>query len=267
MKIRVGFWFILWVSGFLISSQMTHWSFISPQQEMAFAAIEQNRSLTLDLDQSTGEKETFQAVKRSGNSPWGRLWLLVSFLVYLLILAVIFLYVRKNKHILPHASIRLWAFPASAKILITIVLFMFGLVHAFGLWDAYLQTHQVFESAEEYFGYMKVTKLISLSHPHLFGFALMYLLVGGLFILTTWSEAVKSFILAIPILSATFDVLSWWMIKMVSSDFEWLTIFTGVSFGTGFGVMALVILQEMWLGKEAKMLAYRPPGANEKGKP
>jgi hypothetical protein len=217
-----------------------------------FAADEPSGSVTLDLDQPTGEKEVVQNVTASGDAPFARLWLAFSFILYFLTLIVIFLYVRKNQHILPHASIRLTAFPASAKVLITIVLFMFSLVHVLGLWDAYLQTHEVFESAEEYFGYMKLTKRISLSHPHLFGFALMYLLVGGLFILSSWSEAVKSVILTVPILSAIFDVFSWWMIKMSSAEFELLTIFTGITFGAGFGVMTIIIFKEMWIGAQQK---------------
>lgn len=234
---------------------------------MTFAADEKGESLSLDLDQPSVEKETFQAVKSSEKRPSARLWLALSFVIYLVILAVIFLYVWKNQSIFPNIPISLSVFPASAKVLITFVLLMFGLVHAFGLWDAYLQTHQVFESAEEYFGYMKLAKLVSLSHPHLFGFALMYLLVGGLFILTAWSEPVKAFIVAIPLLSATFDVLSWWMIKMVSADFELLTLFTGIAFSTGFGIMTLLILQEMWLGRRSKAATYTRAAITKKGEP
>ncbi len=228
-------------------------------------AAEQN-SPTLDFNQPSGEKEIIQPVETPQSKPLTRIWLAVSFVVYFFILVMIFLYVKRNQHILPHASIRLMAFPPSAKVLITLVLLMFSLVHAFGLWDAYLQTHEVFESAEEYFGYMKLAKLISLSHPHLFGFAFMYFLVGGLFILTSWSEPVKTFILAIPILSAAFDVLSWWMIKMVSSDFELLTIFTGITFSLGFGMMTLLILQEMWLMKQPRTVYRETTQMIEKGK-
>ncbi|MCI0529514.1 MAG: hypothetical protein L0Y56_18900 [Nitrospira sp.] len=266
MKIKYKLWLIVWISGLVILAQLQISTPYGPNMGTALA-VEQGESSTLDLDQSS-ENETVQAVKTSGEVPFARLWLPISFIIYLLILMLIFLYVRKNQHVLPHASIRLTAFPASAKVLITIVLFMFSLVHALGLWDAYLQTHEVFESAEEYFGYMKLTKLISLSHPHLFGFALMYLLVGGLFILTAWSEAIKSVVLTIPILSAIFDVFSWWMIKMASSDFELLTIFTGVSFGAGFGIMTLLILKEMWLGTNHPIVYQETVATTiKKGKP
>jgi hypothetical protein len=222
------------------------------RHETGIAQAADSDSPTLEFNQTSGEKEIIQPVETAKKNPLTPIWLILSFAVYLFIIGIIFLYVRRNQHILPHASIRLMAFPPSAKVLITLVLLMFSLVHVFGLWDAYLQTHSVFDSAEEYFSYMKLTKLISLSHPHLFGFALMYLLVGSLFILTSWSEPVKSFILTIPILSAVFDVLSWWMIKMVSADFELLTIFTGITFSLGFGTMTLLILYEMWLMKQRK---------------
>lgn len=259
MKSNIRFWMTLWVGSLVFLCCV--------DRVMVFAADEPSGPVILDLDQPTGEKEVVQAVKTPKEAAFARVWLVVSFIVYLLILSAIFFYVRKHQHILPHATIRLMAFPASAKVLITIVLFMLSLVHTLGLWDAYLQTHQVFESAEEYFGYMKMTKLISLSHPHLFGFALMYLLVGGLFILTPWSEAIKSVILVIPILSALFDVFSWWMIKMVSADFELLSIFTGITFGTGFGIMALIILKEMWLGSQQKHVYSKTASIVEKGSP
>ncbi|MGH7274405.1 MAG: hypothetical protein ACREIQ_08115, partial [Nitrospiria bacterium] len=204
MKTRGRFWPVVLISAFFISPHLDSSNSPVSIMAMAFAADEPGGSLSLDLDQPSGGKETFQPVEGQGKRPSARLWLALSFLIYLLILGIIFFYVWRNQHILPNIQIRLLDFPASAKVLITFVLLMFGLVHAIGLWDAYLQTHQVFESAEEYFGYMKLAKLASLSHPHLFGFALMYLLVGGLFILTTWSEPVKAFIVAIPLLSATF---------------------------------------------------------------
>lgn len=255
VRIKNGFWIVL-----LLIALIPH----PPILENVFAANEESGTLSLDLNLPADE-ENVQAVELTEPSPFARLWLVVSFLVYASILTAIVLYARKNQHVLPHRNIYLSAFPAAAKILITIVLFMFTLVHVLGLWDAYLQTHEVFESAEEYFGYMKLAKLVSLSHPHLFGFALMYLLVGGLFIFTSWSEPVKSLILAIPILSALFDVLSWWMIKMVSSDFELLTIFTGIAFGTGFGLMTLLILKEMWLGSRHELAYRETPHRMEKG--
>lgn len=265
MKTRGRYWLMFLISAFLISPHLIFSIFPIPIMETAFAANEPGESLSLDLDQTSGGNETFQKVEAPEKRPSARLWLAFSFLVYLLILGIIFFYVWRNQHIFPGLPIHLSGFPASAKVLITLVLLMFGLVHAIGLWDAYLQTHLVFESAEEYFGYMKLAKLVSLSHPHLFGFALMYLLVGGLFILTTWSEPVKAFIVAIPLLSATFDVLSWWMIKMVSADFELLTLFTGIAFSTGFGIMTLLILQEMWLGTRPKAAYHETAPITKKG--
>ena len=249
MKIR-GRFVLTCCLGIAFAASVLHFNF---QEIGVVLAVEQD-SPSLDFNQPSGEKEILQPVETSKSAPSSRVWLAFSFVIYIFILAVIFLYVRRNQHILPHASIRLMDFPPSAKVLITLVLLMFSLVHALGLWDAFLQTHEVFESAEEYFGYMKLAKLISLSHPHLFGFALMYLVVGSLFILISWSEPVKTFILAIPILSAAFDVLSWWMIKMVSSDFELLTIFTGITFSAGFGLMTLLILYEMWFLKQPPMI-------------
>lgn len=240
-------WLTQWVCGFTLLLQTPFNTTAGLNIELAVAIDEQAGSLSLDLDQPGGEGETVQVLGPSKAAALASFWLVLSFLAYLFILTLIFLYVRMNQDIVPHFSFRLQALPASAKVLVTIVLFMFSLVHGLGLWNAYLQTHEVFESAEEYFGYMKLTRLISLSHPHLFGFALMYFFVGSLFILTPWSEAIKSVILVIPILSALFDVFSWWMIKMVSADFELLSLFTGITFAIGFGVMTLIILKEMWL--------------------
>lgn len=137
--------------------------------------------------------------------------------------------------------------PLGFKLLVTVFLLGYGLAQAVGLTMAYLQTRVVNPSAEEYFFYLKPTKLVSLSHPHFFGYATLYFLTGFLYLFTEQKKFLKTWLPAVTVLAALLDICSWWGIKYVSAKLEILTAIFGVIFAGGFAIMALTILYEMWL--------------------
>ncbi|OGC92334.1 MAG: hypothetical protein A2142_08555 [candidate division Zixibacteria bacterium RBG_16_48_11] len=137
--------------------------------------------------------------------------------------------------------------PLGFKLLVTIFLLGYFLAQALGLTMAYLETRVVNPSAEEYFFYLKPTKLVSLSHPHFFGYATLYFLTGFLYLFTEQRKFLKTWLPAVTVLAALLDICSWWGIKYVSAKLEIFTAIFGVIFAGGFTVMALTILYEMWL--------------------
>jgi len=139
--------------------------------------------------------------------------------------------------------------PLGFKLLVTVFLIGYGLAQALGSTMAYLETRVINPSAEEYFFYLKPTKLVSLSHPHFFGYATLYFLTGLLFLFTERGKFLKTWLPAVTVLAALLDICTWWGIKYVSAKLEIFTIIFGITFAGGFAIMAVTILYEMWLKK------------------
>ncbi len=140
--------------------------------------------------------------------------------------------------------------PLGFKLLVTVFLLGYSLAQILGMTMAYLETRVVNPSAEEYFFYLKPTKLVSLSHPHFFGYATLYFLTGALYLFTEQKRLLKTWLPAVTVLAALLDICTWWGIKYVSAKLEILTAVFGVMFAGGFAIMALTVLYEMWLMKE-----------------
>lgn len=137
--------------------------------------------------------------------------------------------------------------PLGFKLLVSVFLLGYFLAQALGLTMAYLETRVVNPSAEEYFFYLKPTKLVSLSHPHFFGYATLYFLTGFLYLFTEQRKFLKTWLPAVTVMAALLDICSWWGIKYVSAKLEIFTAIFGIIFAGGFAVMAVTILYEMWL--------------------
>lgn len=136
--------------------------------------------------------------------------------------------------------------PISGRVLITFFVAILGLVHVFALTEVYLQIKVNASSIEEYFSYVPLAKLAAMTHTHLFGHAIMYALVAGLFMFTRVREILKTLILSIAIAGGLWDTASWWLIKYASAKFEVLSMLSGAMAALGFSAMALIILYETW---------------------
>lgn len=77
----------------------------------------------------------------------------------------------------------------------------------------------------------------------------MYVLVGAIFLLCSWPERVKGAVVLLPFAGATTDLASWWLMKYLTGDYEWLSAIGGTLFGFGFAVMMFRVLYEIWLRK------------------
>lgn len=159
-----------------------------------------------------------------------------------------FYLILKNRHP-ERMNINLSRLPDSFKFLITLSVIILGIVHLLAFFNVYLHTKVGPFSVEKYFSSMGLTRLISLSHVHLFGHLTMYFLVGVVFVLTRVGERLKIGVISLAILGAYLDVLSWWLIKYISVRFETLSYLSGLSFSLGFLFMALTILYELWIKK------------------
>lgn len=170
--------------------------------------------------------------------------LLLSILFIFLIFFAFYL-ILKNRPA-ERMNINLSHLPNSFKFLITLSLIILGTVHLLAIFNVYLHTVVESASVEEYFSFMELADLVSLSHVHLFGHLTMYFLIGIVFLLTRFGERFKIAVISLAILGAYLDVLSWWLIKYVSIHFEALSYLSGLSLSLGFLMMTLSILYELW---------------------
>jgi hypothetical protein len=128
--------------------------------------------------------------------------------------------------------------------------------HIFSLRLAYHVTHEAFESTEEYYHYQQDTrKLLRMSHQHAFGHGIMYLMLGGMFCLTSIKEKWKRILIPIPFIGAGLDQMSWWLVKFKGVQWEWLSYLGAGMYCFGFAVLSLIILYELWFGSKMSFRA------------
>ncbi len=202
---------------------------------------EQGRSQNLDF----GTQDPAQVVSPESLFPFAKL-VLISFSIYFLLgLALLaFFLLRKRKSWTPPILIQ--DFPSSAKVLATLTLISYGLVHIFALLEVYAVTKISFKSTSEYFFYMKLPKLMATSHAHFFGHGTMYFITSALFLFSKLNEFWKIVFISLALSAGLLDVSSWWAIKFGGSQYEVFSAIAGVMSVVGWGFMAIRILYEAW---------------------
>ncbi|HXN07914.1 MAG TPA: cytochrome c [Nitrospiria bacterium] len=110
-------------------------------------------------------------------------------------------------------------------------------------------------SFEELAGYTKtdmgesIKNLIRVSHVHLFGISFIFLLSGGIFVLSELSVKWRAILVLVPFISMWVDIGSWWFTKL-APVFAYTVIIGGVFMGLSFGAQIAISFYEMWLKKE-----------------
>lgn len=94
---------------------------------------------------------------------------------------------------------------------------------------------------------MSLTDLSTSSHNHMFGFAVVALLVSAVFTATRWRGPLVPLLVACAFLGALLDIGSWWLTKAFGSPFHLLVVAGGAAFGAGVLAMVVLSLDELWL--------------------
>ena len=141
--------------------------------------------------------------------------------------------------------------PVSARLLITAFLVSMALNHLFAGGLAWQLSHSELGSIKEHFQYKDLIYLLRMSHQHAFGHGIIYALLGAVFLLSSWPEKLKAAIILTPFLGALLDLSSWWMLKYLAGDYEWLSIAGGIISSLGFAIMTLRILYELWFQEKS----------------
>ena len=90
-----------------------------------------------------------------------------------------------------------------------------------------------------------VGQLARVSHVHLFGISLIFLLTGGIFAMSEVSVRPRVAILVLPYAAIWADIGSWWITKYLPI-FSWVVLVGGAVMGLMLAAQIVVSLWEMW---------------------
>jgi hypothetical protein len=94
---------------------------------------------------------------------------------------------------------------------------------------------------------LSLLQLPRVSHVHLFGISIIFLLTGAIFSLSetpTWFRVV---VLIAPYLAIVMDIGSWWVTKYYSPVFAYVVLLGGAFMGLSLACQILLSLWEMWI--------------------
>ncbi len=132
--------------------------------------------------------------------------------------------------------------PVAAQRGIGMAVILFGISFAFGGFEVYYQIN-LNGSAEKYFGEMGLGKLIAITHAHLVGFTTSFFLIGIPFSLHFNRLRVYQYIFPLGLAASLTDVASWWGMKFISPNFEYITWWCGAVFGISYTWMLIGLVR------------------------
>lgn len=91
-----------------------------------------------------------------------------------------------------------------------------------------------------------IKRLVKVSHIHIFGMSFIFILTGGIFVLSEVSLWWRAILAAIPFAAIWIDIASWWFTK-VEPFFAYTVIIGGVLMGLSLAAQIVLSLYEMWV--------------------
>jgi len=102
-----------------------------------------------------------------------------------------------------------------------------------------------------------VFTLVRVSHIHLFGLTFVFFIMGTIFshayVRPAWF---KCAVIAMPFLSLTLDIGSWYFTKLYH-PFAWVVMIAGAGMGLAFAFMWAVSMYQMWLSRPPSVVVRR----------
>jgi hypothetical protein len=150
------------------------------------------------------------------------------------------------------------ALPKYAKVTITFFLLLIGLTYLVGVLNIYHKTKFTVQGAienergsEEKMIYPKeFGDLVSLTHFHLGGWAMMFMWLLLFFLFSTYSPKLKGVLGTLPFLLAPLDAGSMWLLRYVAPGFAYLLMGVGFLMASVFGLVLVLDLINLWWGKK-----------------
>lgn len=154
-------------------------------------------------------------------------------------------------------GISLPTLPKFAKITITFFLLLIGLTYLVGVLNIYEKTKFTYQGAvenergsEEKMIYAKeFGDLVSLTHFHLGGWAMMFMWVLLFFLFSTYGPKLKAFLGWAPFVIAPLDAVGMWLTRYAAPQFAYLFMGAGFLLAFLFGLILVLDLINIWFGK------------------
>lgn len=128
---------------------------------------------------------------------------------------------------------RLRDLPVAAQRGIGMAVILFGIAFMFGAWEVHYQLG-LHGNAEAWFQQMSIGHLIVMTHVHMFGFTTSFFIIGIPFSLHFWRSRIYQWIFPLGLAASLCDIVSWWGMKYVSPNFEYVTWFCGAVFSISY---------------------------------
>jgi hypothetical protein len=94
---------------------------------------------------------------------------------------------------------------------------------------------------------LSLLELARVSHIHLFGISVIFLLTGTIFSLSATPIWFRVAVLVIPYLAIIMDIGSWWATKYYDPVFAYIVIIGGAFMGLAMACQILISLWDMWI--------------------
>lgn len=91
-----------------------------------------------------------------------------------------------------------------------------------------------------------ITDLARVSHVHLFGISIFFLLTGGIFALSRITQWIRVTVLVLPYLAIVADIGSWWLTHFFPV-FGIVVVIGGIVMALALAAQIVISLWEMWL--------------------
>ena len=124
--------------------------------------------------------------------------------------------------------------PVAAQRGIGMAVILFGIAFVFGIAEIHYQLG-LHDSAEAYFQAMSLGKLIAMTHAHMFGFTTSFFIIGIPFSLHFHHLKIYQWIFPLGLAASLCDIISWWGLRFISGNFEYITWWCGLIFGICYG--------------------------------
>ncbi len=224
---------VLALAGFALAANAL--GLAAAQQEVEAPLADEE---TFSLDEPISEAELVELPPEKSK------WLTVGGPILLGLFLVVLLWL--NKLTVPFTvskvGLNLHQYPTGVKRGLALAVICFGIAYCLGASEIIYQLHMN-GSAEAYFHNMSLGKLIAFSHAHLFGFVTSFLIVGVPFSMQFHHLQAYQWFLPIGISASVTDVISWWGIKYVSVNFEYISMVCGILFAFSYLYMLIGLLR------------------------
>ncbi|MCX6842561.1 MAG: hypothetical protein NTX53_09810 [candidate division WOR-3 bacterium] len=148
--------------------------------------------------------------------------------------------------------------PKYARVTITFFLLLIGLTYLVGVLNIYNKTKFTVQGAienergsEEKMIYAKeFGDMVSLTHFHLGGWAMMFMWVLLFFLFSTYSPKLKGLLGVLPFVLAPLDAGSMWLTRYAAPGFAYLLMAVGFLMAAIFGLVLVLDLINLWWGRK-----------------